>query len=59
MSDSFRITDVHAKIIETNAAKIKAEKLKKLNDEYGDDAQNLLKSIYEFFTDSEDDEADS
>lgn len=58
---NFRITDIHAKIIETNTAKIKAEKLKKLNDDYGDDLQDVLKSIYDFFTGEKDndDEADS
>lgn len=49
LNPNFNISEVSVKIVETNTAKVKAEKIKSLHDKYSEDAKGLAKNIVNFY----------
>lgn len=49
LNPGFTISEVSVKIIETNTAKVNAEKIKSISDKYSDDAKNMVKTIVNYY----------
>ena len=59
INPKFEISEVSVKIVETNSAKVKAEKLKSLSDKYSEDAKNAVKTTVNFYIEKSKEEAES
>ncbi len=51
---NFRLLGVEAKIVETNVSKVRAEKIKALAENYGDDVKDQVKTIVNYYIDKND-----
>lgn len=49
LNPTFVISEISVKIVETNAAKVRAEKIKDFSDNYADDAKDLIKNIVNLY----------
>jgi hypothetical protein len=58
LNADFTISEVSVKIIETNTAKVKAERIKSNYDKYSDDAKETAKNIVNFYIEKSKDKED-
>jgi hypothetical protein len=58
LNPDFKISEVSVKIVETNTAKVTAEKIKSIYDKYSDDTKDIAKNIINFYVEKSKDEKD-
>ena len=55
ISTTFKISEIGIKVIETNSAKVRAEKLNQLNENYAENVDGIATTIINYFTGGEED----